>query len=315
MGARWALQLCRGLQSRVRPSCAPSQHSSCVDAATGASWSGRGGPDPHGGAGRRGHSALRPPLAHGAHAPRAIRGSDTLLAWARSVLEDAPARSFPLVIGDFNTQVGIDEDNTRWPRAVGPHWVGRPSPVPPPLRDWLLSSDLQVVNSHFASAGPTFFSNHGTPSTLTILVPSDLLRRIRSLRVVWRAGRQLQLTPSAAPRDHVPLVMEVRCGLCFPPRPSGIRAWDFGLLAAAFQTGHMSANRRYKQHTCERLRNHISSQRSTLSTLARPRGPSAVLPPASRHDALREVRDTLRRGTPPSHAPPFPRSLGLSLAG
>eukprot|EP00959_Pyramimonas_sp_CCMP1952_P087895 1839161-Pyramimonas_sp.AAC.1 len=59
-------------------------------------------------------------------------------------------------------------------------------------------------------SGPTYFGAQGDKATLDVLaIPKGLGPGIRHCSVAWQAGRSLQLIPKSAPRDHVPVVLEM----------------------------------------------------------------------------------------------------------
>eukprot|EP00959_Pyramimonas_sp_CCMP1952_P314527 6584134-Pyramimonas_sp.AAC.1 len=69
------------------------------------------------------------------------------------------------------------------------------------------------------------------------LIPRSLAPGIRKCHVAWKKGRELQLIPSARPRDHLPVYLEIEYALpVFIPDPQHF-LWDYNKLAEALQRG------------------------------------------------------------------------------
>ena len=95
------------------------------------------------------------------------------------------------------------------------------------------------LGSHFPKAGPTYFHDSGSASTIDMFVSvAPLLHQTKCVTVLHKVGRMPQLIPCSRPRDHSPVILKFTD--IFTPLlpPIGKPSFDRNALSAALQWGH-----------------------------------------------------------------------------
>ena len=109
------------------------------------------------------------------------------------------------------------------------------------MESLLRNTDSTSVTTMNSESGPTYFSPQGTSRTLDHWVgPVGIHRTVEECRVLWKTGRRLQIIPAGLPRDHVPILLNLRYTLQ-PQRTeaetqSGAK-WDLQAIADCLQRG------------------------------------------------------------------------------
>ena len=70
--------------------------------------------------------------------------------------------------------------------------------------------------------------------------PVGIHHIVEECRVLWKTGRRLQIIPAGTPRDHMPILLNLR----YTPQPQRTEAetqsgdkWDLQAIADCFQRG------------------------------------------------------------------------------
>jgi len=141
-----------------------------------------------------------------------------LINWVQQTLHQLPNRCTPIVVGDFNSELG--ESRTQRGQLgrddihIGRFCNGRPTYAGELLTSLLKEEGLAVVNTFWQRGGPTYWGNTETSQrTLDyLIVPVTALDGVRSCAVWRHEGRSLQVIASARPRDHYPVVAVLEVG-------------------------------------------------------------------------------------------------------
>eukprot|EP00959_Pyramimonas_sp_CCMP1952_P159294 3331562-Pyramimonas_sp.AAC.1 len=82
----------------------------------------------------------------------------------------------------------------------------------------------------FHPVGPTYFGTESQSSPDHIFVPSEAVSSTVRCCTLRNAMRDLQAIPDCRPRDHAPILWQVRYTLQAPPPPKGGPVWDKDLV-------------------------------------------------------------------------------------
>lgn len=181
-----------------------------------------------------------PPLSDLAGKRKAqVTAAKEVVKFVKKVFVAAPGRSARLLGGDLNTQMGFDMDGAPWEAGVGEHNTGVGSEWSDCLLDLLVCEELDVVTTFWKRAGPTFVGPTGHTSCIDTVVADHALRlKAKACFVDWGLARALQLIPSRAARDHLPVVVMFDYQLLFhTPGATVDWKWDYDRLGECLQRG------------------------------------------------------------------------------
>ena len=79
------------------------------------------------------------------------------------------------------------------------------------MESLLRNTDSTSITTVHLESGPPYFSPQGTSPTLDHRVgPVGISRIVEDCRVLWKKGRRLQIIPAGPPRDHMPILLNLR---------------------------------------------------------------------------------------------------------
>ena len=185
-----------------------------------------------------------PPPSKGSTMQAVVKGTKIVYDWLQTKVDQVPARSLPIIAGDFNTEVGLCPDGVPWEHGTGSFNLGKGSVAGQALASWIDSAEhystgraLAVIDTFFPQAGPTFFGDQGCSAIDHFILPHAWLCKVRDVFVAWKYGRTLQLIPDNKTRDHVPIIMIIEYVLEFSVAPSDSPRWCREKLAKCLQYG------------------------------------------------------------------------------
>ena len=137
------------------------------------------------------------------------------------LLDELPARCVPILLFDAIAKIGIPPGILSGIRAVSDTYIGDVQPDELDyngslLYDFLHHHFLSAINTYF-DTGPTFFHCRGRgASRIDYIISTSAVRNSCSKCEVWmHTGAQLQLINTAMPRDHMPLIADIKVGPFF----------------------------------------------------------------------------------------------------
>ena len=105
------------------------------------------------------------------------------------------------------------------------------------LRELLDEHHMAAIDTFFP-AGDTYYGQFGNNSRIDyVCLPRTMLARVESCKVLFSAGKRLQLIPAAGKRDHMPLQCGFRHKLGFESAQPAFM-WDRHALAQGVLHGH-----------------------------------------------------------------------------
>jgi len=105
------------------------------------------------------------------------------------------------------------------------------------LRELLDEHHMAAIDT-FSPAGDTYYGQFGNNSRIDyVCLPRTMLARVESCKVLFSAGKRLQLIPAAGKRDHMPLQCGFRHKLGFESAQPAFM-WDRHALAQGVLHGH-----------------------------------------------------------------------------
>ena len=138
-----------------------------------------------------------------------------VLEWAEVLVQRAPARTIPILMGDMNAHVGwtwTEGDQHLEPacvEAVGEVDRQRENFNGAALTRMATRQALSLINTFHASSGATYYGvrngEHYSSRVDYQLAPTTLLGSTATV-TDDEAARALQLIPDARHRDHIPLI-------------------------------------------------------------------------------------------------------------
>lgn len=147
-----------------------------------------------------------PPLVLGGKGRQVTKG---LFEWVDAVMSALPNRTGVVLLGDFNSGLGVGTDNEKEePRYCHPASVDQQNYIGDQLIECCRRHGL-VATSTYATRAPTYYSAKGGRSTIDHVLACAPMYRCMLRGAVWRrAGRRLHIIRDEKPRDHLPLVLE-----------------------------------------------------------------------------------------------------------
>ncbi|CAK0822016.1 unnamed protein product [Prorocentrum cordatum] len=158
-----------------------------------------------------------------------------LAGWMHKSVQEAKQRSLVIVGADCNCGFGLRRTGhgiattTVGHQHIGQYGNHFENEVPLELWRLLEMENMAAVDT-FHPVGPTYFGTQSQSSPDHIFVPSEAVSSTVRCCALRNAMRDLQAIPDCRPRDHAPLLWQVRYTLQAPPGPKGGPVWDKDLV-------------------------------------------------------------------------------------
>lgn len=135
--------------------------------------------------------------------PPLALGGKGLFDWVDSVMSGLPNRTGVVLLGDYNSGLGVGTDNEQVEaRYCHPDSVSRQNYIGDQLIECCRRHGL-VATSTFATRAPTYCSTMGGRSAIDHTLTCAPMQRCMLRGEVWRrAGRRLQIIRDEMPRDR-----------------------------------------------------------------------------------------------------------------
>ena len=169
-----------------------------------------------------------PPPDTGKHQTKAVKET---MKWIRGILEKSPQRTLPLVGLD---NVGVATGGIR---GVGNFNLSTHNTGGAEVLKIVNDLGMALPGTMWREAGPTYHSTNTATTPDHWLVPDELCGGIHRVKVLWKAGRKLQLIPSRHAMDHLPILLSFDYELKLDKTADGRTCWDQDKIALCLQTG------------------------------------------------------------------------------
>lgn len=163
------------------------------------------------------------------------------MEWVRDILRGLPGRCLPILLGDFNDQLGMRADAQAGLVETSSHGLGHfgrreEHYAAGLLRDLMQTFDLTAIDTLYL-IGPTYFGERHGSNIDHVCIPTSATSCIDKFLVPWRSQRRVQAFRTRGVRDHVPLLLDLRWELRYQAKVRSTRI-DRDKLMKGWMTGY-----------------------------------------------------------------------------